>query len=339
MEIFPLLALLPAAGLAGLACVLLAQSSLLPRNKLALITLVLAGISSAALVGLVINFVGVGDARWGEVAVSPAYSLVGVLRPAFLGVLLVGLLATTLTDLRERMVAKQIAFLPVAFALALAALNIPLANGNLLYNTFAPISVIVGALVCFAATFALGLFGRLWGHLRHVPPDLEWMEMEAEMETVPLSDFLFPLAGCALAGLAGGLAWASGTPLALALDWLATLGLAAWLVGPQRAKFFPEPPVIVPEAEMPVIEPDTGQDAPPTEAFGTGDVWLMVLVGALLGPAAGISALIVGIFINGFFALLFLLYDLITGRKEPRPIPMVPSLALGTLLVILILSH
>jgi prepilin signal peptidase PulO-like enzyme (type II secretory pathway) len=335
MNIF-LLAIAPSVVIAGLACVVMSQRALLAVNHVPLWAALVCAFVCGGVIA-VVAAVGTGQADlWGVSA--PVYSLVEPLRPAFLTVLLLGLAANTVTDLRERSVLAPLFVVPVVVAVLIALASIPFDHqGNLLHASLGLIIVTTGMIVCGGITYLISLGGRVMAHFHGADPDYALVEAMEEQSDLRWSDFAIPFAAVSLTALASGIAWASGNPLSLAAPIAIALVAIPYVREPRRLSDAAWWPRAEDGTQMPKQEEaaETGQDAPDAEAFGTGDVWLMVLVGALLGPIYGLAAMFIGMVLNGLLtALPVIIYDIITARKEDRHTPMVPWLAVGTLIVI-----
>ena len=336
MNLFPGLAIAPTLILAAIACVAMSQRSLLAAHRLPAWAAWSGALACAAILGAVAALGGGQAGLWGISA--PVYSLAAPLRLVFLTVLLVGLSVTTITDLRERSLLAPVVMFPVVGALLIAAASIPWEGvSKPLHSSLGLIIVLSGMVVCGGLTYLFSLGGRLVAHLHGSEPDYDLVASMAEQSDLRFSDFWIPFAAVGLTALAGGVAWTSGNWLAAALGLIVAGGLAPAVRDPRRlsdARWWPR--LGRGAGGRKQEEPaKTGQDAPSAEAFGTGDVWLMVLVGALLGPVYGLAAMFIGIVLNGLFtALPLFVYDIVTARKEDRYTPLVPWLAAGTLIVI-----
>ena len=336
MNIFPLFAVLPTLIIAGLATVSMSQRSMLAVHRLSLWAAGFAAVLEAAVIAGAAALAAGHANLWGESA--PAYSLPEPYRLSFLTILLLGLAIATVTDLRERALLAPVVIVPVIGALFIAAIAIPLnQNVSFLHACIGLIIVLTGALVCGGFTYLLSLGGRLFSRLRGGgAPDYALQEAMEEQSDLRFSDFIIPFVAVGLVAAASGLAWASAAPLSLIGVVLVAIVAAPLVQEPRRLSdraWWPH--LGGGSAESKLEEAKTGQDAPATEDFGTGDVWLMVLVGVLLGPIYGMAAMFIGMVFNGLLtALPLVIHDLVTHREADRHTPLVPWLAVGTLMVL-----
>jgi hypothetical protein len=336
MNIFPLFAVLPTLIIAGLATVSMSQRSMLAAHRLSLWAAGIAAVLGAAVVAGAAALAAGHVNLWG--ISTPAYSLPEPLRLPFLTILLLGLAIATVTDLRERALLAPVVIVPVVGAMFIAAIAIPLnRDGSLLHVSIGLIIVAAGGLVCGGFTYLLSLGGRLFSHLRGGgAPDYALLEAMEEQSDLRFSDFIIPFVAVGLVAASSGLAWASNAPVSLIGVVLVAIMAVPFVQEPRRLSdraFWPHLGGGADESKL--EEAKTGQDAPATEDFGTGDVWLMVLVGVLLGPIYGLAAMFIGMFFNGLLtALPLVVYDIVTHREADRHTPLVPWLAVGTLVVL-----
>jgi prepilin signal peptidase PulO-like enzyme (type II secretory pathway) len=88
-------------------------------------------------------------------------------------------------------------------------------------------------------------------------------------------------------------------------------------------------------AHMANIVYDDGESAQ-AEDFGEGDVWVLRLIGALLGPVGVVLMLVPAILLNGLLAVPIIIRDRLQQREVGSSyLPYVPALCIATVYVLL----
>jgi hypothetical protein len=109
------------------------------------------------------------------------------------------------------------------------------------------------------------------------------------------------------------LVWAAVAAAPLGLLWLFSLVFDRWAPGP--------------------IDPDTGR---PTPWLSVWDIVPWLLIGAAFGPRIALGALVAGLVAGGLWAAAGIAYNIVRRHSARQvPMPMVPSFAIGLVVVIL----
>lgn len=227
------------------------------------------------------------------------------------------------------------------FLLAGGGAWLALANSNSLgplYSSLFPLSLPLPLALSVVAIALAGLYATTGSDLfydRVVSRAVVWYPTLAILIIYGLTIPLFGLVGWGLfaTALAGTLAgWLLGVAMTLPARWL----------GQHLRGGPPEPAPQEPLSGRclvcgkPAHRASFEQSAQePTEDFGEGDVWVLRLLGALLGPVGLVFTLVVAAIINGLFAIPVLARDQLSHRKAGSTyLPFVPALCVATVYVL-----
>ena len=332
-----LLTLLPLLIVAGAVGLTLTQTSLLIAHRL---KWRLATLSIMAIVGITLYFL------WHLIYAAPAFSSAALnnsplfylndgLKPLFLSLLLTGLLVSTITDLRERTVISFVTFFPIYGSLLVLI-------GNWFFNWSHNAAqglfiALLAILVCGGATKIMALLGNAMSGERGAQIDEELAAAMSELENLRFSDFALPFLALVIIAPCTGLAWANTNWALVILAWVF---LIPSLILALRPRHFSDAQawqkMLAYRKRLPFYKEgsESGQNPPLNEDFGTGDIWIMVLIALLLGPINGFMALGLGILINAVVIFPVFVYDRIRKPTAPRYVPLVPPLALAALLML-----
>ena len=332
-----LLTILPLLIVAGAVGLTLTQTSLLIAHRL---RWRLATLSIIAIVGITLYFL------WHLIYVAPVFSSVTLdnsplfylndsLKPLFLSLLLIGLLVSTITDLRERTVISFITSFPIYGGLLLLVTN-------WLFNWSANaagglVIALIAILVCGGVTKIMALLGNAMSGERGEQIDEELAAAMPELENLRFSDFALPFTALVITALCAGLAWANTNWALVILVWVSLIPSLILALRPRQfSDSLGWQKMLAYHKRHPFHKggSESGQNPPLNEDFGTGDIWTMVLIAVLLGPINGFMALGLGILINAVVVFPIFIYDRIRKTTAPRYVPLVPSLALAALVML-----
>jgi hypothetical protein len=331
LTIIPLLVVTGAVGLT------LTQTSLLIAHRL---KWRLATLSIITIVGITLYFL------WHLIYAGPAFSSASLnnsplfylndsLKPLFLSLLLIGLLVSTITDLRERTVISFITAFPIYGTILLLVANWVFgwshnAAGGL-------IVALIAILVCGGVTKLMGLLANAMSGERGEQVDEELAAALPELENLRFSDFALPFIALIITALCTGLAWANANGGLVVLAWVSLIPSLTLALRPRQfsgARAWQK--MLAFRRQLPFYKKgsESGQNPPLNEDFGTGDIWIMVLIAILLGPINGFMALGLGILINAVVIFPMFVYDRVRKTTTPHYVPLVPPLALAALLML-----
>jgi len=331
LTVLPLLIVIGAVGLT------LTQTSLLIAHRL---KWRLATLSIIAIVGVALYFlwhlIYAGPVLSSAILDnSPLFYLNDSLKPLFLSLLLIGLLVSTITDLRERTVVSFITSFPIAGSLLLL-----IGNWFFHWSDHADqglIIALIAILVCGGATKLMALLANALSGKRGGQIDEELAAALPELENLRFSDFALPFMALVIIALWAGLAWANTNWALVVLAWVFLIPSLILALRPRQfSDSLAWQKMLAYRKHLPFHKEglESGQNLPLNEDFGTGDIWTMILIAVLLGPINGFMALGLGILIDAVVIFPVFVYDRVRKTTVPRYVPLVPPLALAALLML-----